>query len=195
MKGLLIKDLYMIKSYCRMHLILLLGFGFLAFMDKGNGFFLLYPAVMAGSIPMTLLAYETQFGWESYCQALPVTRRQQVTVKYLINLLAVGITVLLDLALLLILGNPLAPTLEQLGMVLLTGTASGCLLLPPIFKFGVEKGRIAYYAVIGGMCALSFQADLSGGVALPPLLPWLLAPVILLMSWALSCKLYQNREL
>lgn len=195
MKGLLIKDLYMMKSYCRMHLILLLGFGFLAFADKGNGFFLLYPAVMAGSIPMTLLAYETQCGWESYCQALPVTRRQQVTVKYLINLLAVGATVLLDLVLMLILGNPLAETLEMLGMVLLTGICSGALLLPPIFKFGVEKGRIAYYVVLGAMCALSFQVDLSAGMTLPPFLPWLLAPVILLVSWALSCKLYQNREL
>lgn len=191
MKGLLIKDLYMIKSYCRMHLILLLVFGFVAFADDGSGFFLLYPAVMAGSIPMTLLAYETQFGWESYCQVLPVTRRQQVTVKYLINLIAVGITVLFDLAVLLVLNQPL----ETLGAVLLTGICSGCLLLPPIFKFGVEKGRIAYYAVIGGMCALSFQVDLSAGVALPPLLPWLLAPVILVLSWALSCKFYQTREL
>ena len=58
MKGLILKELYMVKSYCKMHLLLLLGFGVLGILDGENAFFLLYPAVMAGTIPMTLLAYD-----------------------------------------------------------------------------------------------------------------------------------------
>jgi hypothetical protein len=195
MKGLILKELYMVKSYCKLHLLLLLGFGVLGILDGENAFFLLYPAVMAGTIPMTLLAYDAQSGWQNYCQALPVTRRQQVTVKYLMGLMAVAVALVIDAVMLLGQGASAARFGAVLGAVLLAGCFGFSLTLPPVFRLGVEKGRMFYYLCIGGICGISFNLDLAGAPVLPGWLPWIAAPLMVVGSWLLSCKLFEKREL
>ncbi len=95
MKGLLVKDLYMSKTYCRVYLLIAAAFLALYAFSSVNGhenlFFLLYPTVLAGMVPINLIAYESQCKWEQFAGTLPYTRAQLVSAKYLIGLMFFGI--------------------------------------------------------------------------------------------------------
>ena len=86
------------------------------------------------------------------------------------------------------------------------GLTGPCIMLPAIFKFGVEKGRGIFYAVIIVVCALygavgAIGADsnimvflLTTGIWIVP--AFFAAGLLLLWgSWRLSIKFYENREL
>ena len=76
------------------------------------------------------------------------------------------------------------------------------ILLPFTFKYGVEKGRFAYYITIGICCGVGAFL-VSAGFEIPTVTNsfWLLGAVagvsILLyaLSWRLSIRFYQKREL
>ena len=57
MKGLLIKDLYMIKKYCRMLILMVVVFIFVSTGNEG-AIFSIYPVVLAGLIFFLLMAWK-----------------------------------------------------------------------------------------------------------------------------------------
>ena len=88
MKGLLLKDWYMTKKYCRYYLFLIIGFIILSMMSSGNMFFVFYPCVLCGMIPVNLLGYDERSRFTEYAGTLPYTKTQIVSAKYLIGLFA-----------------------------------------------------------------------------------------------------------
>ena len=58
MKGLLLKDLYQLWKYCRTFLLIVVVFLGVSFVSPENLFFSLYPAMICGVLPMTLLSYD-----------------------------------------------------------------------------------------------------------------------------------------
>ena len=74
---------------------------------------------------------------------------------------------------------------------------SSALTMPPLFKFGAQKGRIVFIGVVGifcGLAAILDTPDLSG-VSLPIALLPILAMVIFAVSWLLSIRFYEKREI
>ena len=71
-----------------------------------------------------------------------------------------------------------------------------------MFRWGVEKGRIAYYCMIGFVCAAGylgsvFFTESRKVTAAGSLVPWamiLLGTAIYAASWLASIALYQKRE-
>ena len=88
MKGLLLKDWYMMKKYCRYYLFVSIGFIILSMMSSGNMFFIFYPCLLAGMIPVNLLGYDERSRWTEYVGTLPYTKTQIVSAKYLIEALS-----------------------------------------------------------------------------------------------------------
>ena len=86
MKGLLLKDWYMMKKYCRYYLFVGIGFIILSLMSSGNMFFIFYPCLLGGMIPVNLLGYDERSRWTEYVGTLPYTKTQIVSAKYLIGL-------------------------------------------------------------------------------------------------------------
>ena len=85
---------------------------------------------------------------------------------------------------------------------LVLGLGSASLMLPILFRFGAEKGRIAYLIFIGVICgggvALSLSASSAGdftAVPSPNLGLCVGAIVFYIASWRLSVALYNRREL
>lgn len=206
MKGLLKKDLYMVWAYGRM--LLLISAVFLAMScfvpAEENFFFVIYPVLLGGVLPVTLLSYDERFGWNRYCDALPLSRRQIVNERYLMSLLS--FLVLYALTLLaqavVLLPRSRAADLGQLAAVLpCFGLVAPAIMLPITLRWGVEKGRLVYYFFIGALVAagLIFSKTIFGvsgaisrwGTAL------VLAAAVLLFaaSWLLSQRLYETREL
>jgi len=207
MKGLLLKDWYMAKKYCRNYLFIILVFA-IASGYAENNFFMLYPMIMASILPVTLISYDERSKWQNYADTMPYKRRDIVTVKYLCMLIIL-ISVVLLIGIVNLVKSLISDDLNIAeiaafcGNSLLVGIFPASLMLPVIFKFGVEKGRIAYYITIGLVfgCVFAFAYASSNTAILEALTHSLRTaiPVIglllLAVSWFLSVKFYERREL
>ena len=204
MKGLLLKDIYVAKKNLRTFLVMILAFslGSLAVRDSGN-FFLCYGIVMMPGITMSLISYDERYHWDVYTGAMPLSREQMVTEKYLLHL---GM-VLVWLPVLLLLqhfqqvpafgGSPLTLLVAGLNLgLLLPG-----ILLPIIFALGTEKGRAGYYVVLfGGMILATVSeklTSLTGYVpeAVASIVMILLPAAVYVLSWRIAIRLYEKRSL
>lgn len=205
MKGLLLKDWYLICRHCRAYLMILVVFLGIGLFSPKSIFFLYYPVLMAGSIPVTLLSYDSMSRWESYSRTFPYSEGQLVAAKYLISLLAVLVTSLVTvLAYGAIQGGTDWMALLSMGcMVLALGLLTPALMLPWVFKFGAEKGRIVFYVVLVLLmlvCGVfvgfsnSMEMGLPGSFTL--IGPMTLGAAILLFagSWVLSKAFSKRRE-
>lgn len=206
MQGLLLKDWYMIKKYCRAYLLLTVIFTVVSFFGEDNLFLIFYPCLLCGVIPVNLIAYDENSRWTQYSEALPYTRAQIVSSKYLIGIfiqLAVMIlTVIAQSVRMNMAGNF---SLSELLMIALTMLSiaglSSAICLPFIFKMGVEKGRTAYYVMIGIVCAGAVSASMVFGeqaeaqIDLPIAIIAVISVAIYALSWYLSIQFYKKREL
>lgn len=88
-------------------------------------------------------------------------------------------------------------------LLLTVSTLSSSICLPFVFKLGVEKGRTAYYIMIGFVCGASVLASsiLRGQLVSeiqPNLILALVAIVgigIYILSWYLSVVFFRKREI
>lgn len=206
MQGLLLKDWYMIKKYCRAYLLLTVIFTVVSFFGEDNLFLIFYPCLLCGVIPVNLIAYDENSRWTQYSEALPYTRAQIVSSKYLIGIfiqLAVMIlTVIAQSVRMNMAGNF---SLSELLMIALTMLSiaglSSAICLPFIFKMGVEKGRTAYYVMVGIVCAGAVSASMVFGeqaeaqIDLPIAIIAVISVAIYALSWYLSIQFYKKREL
>ena len=208
MKGLILKDLYMSAKYFRMYGLILLVFLATSFFQENTLFFVFYPFMICGMIPINLLAYDERFHWDIYCGTLPVTRDMVVCAKYLLSLMAQG-TVFIITAGVQALRISLQGAFDWesylvlLSLLFITSLVSSSITMPFIFKLGVEKGRMAYYAMIGLVLGAGYgfagafnerlQATVPFGIFL--ILGCLMAAGIFALSWYLSIRFYRKREL
>lgn len=212
MKALLRKDLYQLRAYCKSYLLICAVFLGVSAAGEGNLFFITYPAMLCSLIPVTLQTYDERGKWDAYAGTLPVTRSQLVSSKYLLGLCCNGIVLAL-LAVVLLAANNYAPDLRLflLGITFCLSLISPAFCLPFVFRFGTEKGRMAYYVSIGLFFAASYiLADLLGisaadassitswdqAAAAPGLLAaCLICAAAYIGSWLLSVRIYEKREI
>ena len=200
MKGLLLKDYYMTVKYCRMLILMVLIFA--AVSAVSNSIFLIsYPFIIAGVLPVSLYAYDEKSGWCSYADAMPYSRAQQVSAKYISALVFICLVMLICTVGTALTGDSFIEDFSLLVMLCGTGLLSAAVLLPFVLKFGSEKGRWAYYAVIIIACVIAAAVfDTGSAVALEltgAAAACILAGCVLLfgLSWLLSIKIYEKREL
>ncbi len=207
MKGLLLKDFYLAVKYCKAYLLIFAVFILVSAVGENNFFFAFYPCLLAGTIPVTLLGYDERSGWSQYCGTLPLTKAQIVSGKYFIGLFAqIGMIVLSALAQAInmnINGSfDIRSYLTLMAFLLILSCFSSSISLPFMFKFSVEKGRIAYYIMIGVVCGGSIvatslfervkTAEFFTGGLLPVLCIAMVA--VYALSWYLSIVFYRKRE-
>lgn len=206
MKGLLLKDWYVMKKTCRAYLLLVVLFLVISVFGNENVFLIFYPAMLVGMIPVTLLGYDERCKWQLTCAAMPCTRAQFVSAKYLIGLLVqlatLALTALTQALRMTLNGGFHWLSWATLLAVLLAMSLLTAAITPPLmFRFGVEKGRILYCVTIGLMCGGSTLIGLSGALDAAPFTVAALlgmvaaAAAVYALSWWISMALYQKREL
>ena len=206
MKGLLLKDWYLITRYCRAFFLMDAVFIGVSLWAPESVIFLAYPCLFSAMIPVTLYSYDEREKWSAYSAALPVSRAQYVSTKYIIGLLAVAAIFLVNV----LLREAVAVFAPELAAdylpVLISASALGLLLpvvsLPLMLRFGAEKGRIVYFVFIGVICAACFIVlDRDGAPSVidaapaAPVLLCVLALALYAASWLLSVRLYSRRDL
>ncbi len=208
MKGLLLKDLYMMKKYCRSYLIIAVVFIAVSFVGDSNLFFIFYPCMLCGMIPVNLLAYDERSRWLQYSETMPYTKGQIVSGKYLIGLgtqIAMLTVTGIAQAIRMSISNTfqLNEYIVLMMLLLIIASITSSICLPFMFKWGVEKGRIAYYFMIGMVCAGSIISssllfkEMQAEIKLNGILPivCLIGIGIYALSWYLSVVFYKKREI
>lgn len=207
MKGLLQKDIYMTAKYFRAAWVMVPVFLFLMIFGEGNLFFMFYPIMIFGMLPVSLLSYDVHFKWEQYSGTLPYTRAQLVSAKYLMGLIFSGGVLLVCLVVLALRqiqggGFDLDAFLAAGLLCFVLGVAAPAFLLPLAFKFGPEKGRLLFIVLIASLCGAGValgQADFLSGLAIGNTVVVALAAAgvtlaLYLLSWRLSIHFYQKKE-
>ena len=207
MKGLLLKDFYMLRKYCKVYLLLALVFVFASLSGTQNLFFIFYPCMVCSMLPANLLAYDEKSRWLQYSETLPYSKKQLVSVKYLIGLILQGSMLILTAIVQAIVMHldhvfDLRNYLVTMMLLLTMALISSSITLPSMFKLGVERGRISYYVMIalvcGGSVVFSNMAEKGLLLKLNPdgvlTLICLLSVAIYALSWYLSIIFYQKRE-
>jgi len=208
MKGLLLKDLYMVKKHCKSYLFLIILFIAVSFVGDTNLFFIFYPCMLCGMIPVNLLGYDERSRWLQYSETMPYTKGQIVSGKYLIGLgtqVAMLIVTGIAQAIRMSMSNTfqLNEYIVLMMLLLILASITSSICLPFMFKLGVEKGRMAYYFMIGIVCAGSiisstlFFKEMQSEIKLNGILPiiCLVGIGIYALSWYLSIVFYKKREL
>lgn len=214
MKGLLLKDFYVVIRHCWPFAVFLIFWPMLT-LTGAPPTFMLFSCLMASMLPSTLLAYDERARWMNYADALPYTRTQIVSVKYIYGLLAEGIMIISIAVCMsintLFIQEDNVLTFREIAfwcsVYLLVGAVM-TLYFPFIFKFGVEKGRLAYILIVVGHTvtytsivnsSFFMNPDVS---ILNPSSPLIASAVVLVIaaliyaaSWGLSVMLYSKREL
>ncbi len=216
MKGLILKDLYQIRS--SMLGMVIAVFVMLAVWcgdTTGESAFLLnYAAFLLGVIPAFLISYDIAYGWIDYSFGLPLDKKQLVGEKYLLGLLAVAVVEVLTVVAYGIAyflhGVQHGPSLgfmmvEIVTVILLVNS----IFMPLAYRFGSERSRVVYilmFAVYGAVLGASGKmlpgssgemvslAQLQNSAAVTPakvmlaLLP--IALVLYAVSWRVSVAWY-----
>lgn len=206
------KEFYLLNKYCRTYLVIAVAFAIGSSVGE-NIFILFYPVVLGGVIPVTLLSCDEKSNWSVYAETFPYTKRELVSSKYLVSLFYLAAMVVLSV------GSQVIHMLRATGEVQLqsclymlmalaaVGLAVPGIMLPTTFKLGVDKGRMMYYGVVVIACAMlgifGVMKELSANVTeiARSLKDWFVpailaaAVIVFVVSWILSVKFYQEREL
>lgn len=207
MKGLLLKDILMLKSYART-----LGVLVVVYLASGIAwdnvyFFAGMSGVLCVMMVMSSFSYDNYAKWDKYGASLPVTRSDMVGAKYLLALLMTGLGTVITGLMYLVFMLVRKGDLSELLPIVFGTTAAGAflvsVLLPCIYKFGAEKARLVLM-LTGVLIALTISL---GAWLLPENPDYAAVKVLLLvvlpiaeavgfyLSYKLSCRIYQRKEL
>lgn len=201
MKGLLLKDFYVMKRELRAFLFIIVFFTAFSFVGENNSFFMFYGLIMLPIVNISLISYDERSHWDSFLETTPVSRSTAVTEKYLLNLLLLLLWSPVVLAVYLIQAANLGSPVQAVCICIYMALFFPAIIYPFIFALGSEKGRFAYFIFIfaamvivaAGVSlmdqgAFVIPANLSLILLLPPIAAYLI-------SWRISVALYKKRAL
>ena len=209
MKGLLLKDLFVVSEFVRV--LTLMAIVFIASMMAIDGFSVIGAMIslLVVSLVISSFSYDDLAHWDSFAATLPVSRRKLVASKYLF-LLLLGVLAVVFNGLVSVLFAALQPGVslaEQFVTGILISMAACIIdfvLILLIYKYGAEKSRMMMMMVIVVIFGITY-----GGAALLKMLnigtDWITLPILiggiaaaflasLLISWICSVKIVEKKE-
>ena len=203
MLALLKKDwLVATKTYKMMMLVLLL-FALVGMTTPRDFFYVLFPLVLCSALSASLISYDENSHWDVFTGALPVSRAQVVTERYLFHLLCAAVVfALCALGIHRLYGLTSREGCSMLFLMLFSALLLPALVLPLMFKLGAAKGYLYSMLILAvgiGVAylaseAMSYSVLLEVGPA-----ACVIAAVVLLalfvLSWRRSVRIFEAREL
>lgn len=209
MKGLLLKEWYQARKAFWIFYLIAILFIAMALSPFANSFFLYYPCLLMGLIPMSLQQMDEVSKWEAFCGTLPCSRAQVVSAKYLMGLFGQVSFLVLTLA-----SQGIAWVIRDCfswaelgGLAVSIAVCAGLLpilTLPLVFKFGAVKGKIVQLIVSGAVIGIAITLSFSSKALLLDffsrfrfLFPCVLGVIVILyaLSWLLSIRFYKKRDI
>lgn len=201
MIGLVLKDLINLKKQLKIFIFMLVFYFIFSMTTKNGSMFGTMVTLLFAMQPITALAFDEKANWDKYALAMPVSRAEIVISKYVLGIVLSLFATLLNFIAQFLLGTEI--NVDNIITVFVTLSVSiifFSLLLPVIFKFGVEKGRLLMFIVLmlPTLIILIFKDSFSSitqDMIIKAIygLP-LLAIAILILSMLLSISIYKKKE-
>lgn len=208
MKGLLLKDLYMVKKFLWLYLLVIAMYIVATAFIDDYFFILMFPCILSGLLPVTLSGLDEQSGWVRYSGALPYTKAQIVSVKYIIGItfqfIIIFLISIIQAVKMGVAGSFNGREFFLLIAFMLAVTCFSFSVFPPfMYKFGVNKGAVIYGVGVGSaylegiIVSGIFRRSLNSDIRLFAVLPIILiaAAAVYGLSWYLSAVFYKKREI
>lgn len=199
MKGLIQKDIFVIKKQMKIFLVMIICFAVVPTSNMSC-----FAAVYAAMLPYSTMAYDERSRWDQMALMMPYSFRDLVLSKYILGWALSGATSLL----VVLVGFTGLGGAEPLNGVVsfIVSWMFLAIMLPLLFRFGVEKGRMMYLTVFAimfaGIVGAAFLIQRSGAelhtetAASNALILAVLVLVVLAanaVSVPLSIRLYRKR--
>lgn len=199
MTGILLKDIYNIRKQILWYLAITAVFFVLSVALKNLAFVSSMILFVTLSVPMTAVAYEERENWQKFLVASGTDVRIIVLEKYLLGAIFYAFGAIIYLMAVLLSGDGAFSWNEYVIPIAMSVVAmSG--MLPLIFKFGVEKGRVMIVVIVVvtvliwvGLLTL---IDKMTAVSVPIVVTLSVAIAIaaLLVSYFVSVHIYKRKE-
>ena len=156
-------------------------------------------------LPITALAYDERSKWDNLAVMMPYTAANIVQSKYILGYIAVMAAGLLSASASIItrLYKSWCSKLKHISILIVVRCSHfQALNLPFMFKFGVEKGRLAFFIFIGACVAvglvfgnrlMEILSSVSNSPTLVLLIALIVTVVINIISIRVSTVLYKKR--
>lgn len=210
MKGLILKDIINMKGQLMLYMIIFAMWMAVGIVNKSAEFFIGVMQMLIVMIPILSLAYDEKTKWERFAITMPVTRRQLVISKYLFCLIVIAVIMIPAAAGGLIIGGDPETILVMIALSVPLGLILNSVILPVMFRFGVEKGRFMFMAIIALFALAGFAVSklpavarlmdtaiptfAADGVIFIAVIFWLAGLGLAAVSMAISCKIYGGKE-
>lgn len=211
MIGLIVNDLYNVVKNFKVYFVFVAVFAVCSFLEQLNSinavisFYVIYAYMLMSMIPMSLYSLDEQSHWCAYSMTLPVSRREYVSGKYVISIICVAFNTVVWLITRMAAMIKPAYIVQMEGavplyLVLALSLFVPALSLPITFKFGSTKSRFitiilvgAFAVVVAKLGGSGLSVNISSGLltALMYIVPFVLFAV----SWVLSIRIYEKKEL
>ena len=211
MMGLVKKDFYLAAGLARSYLIVAAIFLVLSLAGIYEFSFLSsFMSLLCILLVVNVFSYDEQAKWDKYAAALPGGRRAVVQARYVFTLIVSAGAVVLGGAV----GAAaclLDPTTGEMLWEMVLSTAAGgsvgillnAVMLPLMFKFGVQKGRlylalvlaILFGAFLGGVAALASAVQEPSVLILPLAAIPAAGLLALVPSYFLSLRIFRKKDL
>ncbi len=208
MFGLIKKDLLMIKQNLKFFLIVFIVFLSMTIVNESDMTFIL--PFMTTMLSISTFSYDTYNKWDAYAATLPNGRKNVVRAKYISTLFIVFLSFIISILSLLIMNKcgvalDLSASIAELLGCLVASFLIISVMFPIIYKFGVEKGRIALFILsfgITGIAALilkNVQVDIPNSIIdffnnyYKVLIP-LIVCILIFISYKISERFYLKKE-
>lgn len=210
MKGLLTKEFIMLKKSWFVILLFILVFGIL-------GIFSGFPSMML-VVPLFMAVYQSNFAademckWQQYAIVLPYGRKNIISSKYLYTAILSLCSSLFNsicYTISAVIGR-LEISVDEFLIFMLCSLVAGLfypiIVLPLSYKFSHEKGRIILM-FINGCCGGLFAMFTTNGLVfdafvklfnIAELMPFIMLGAVIvlyLLSWQISIRIYEKRDL
>lgn len=148
MSGILIKDFYNLKGQLKIAGVILLVYGIITLQSDNYSMLSIMTGVFGMMLPVTACAYDEKAKWDRMALSMPLSRRDLAVGKYLLGIGLATAGLLINLIVLFIIGVGQVPGGMGFPLgVFVSNLIFLTLLLPIIFHFGVEKGRMYMLAL------------------------------------------------
>lgn len=206
MKGLLFKDLFTLRKQGKVYLLLVVFYVFYSMLMKNVSMLSAMLTILCAIAPITTLAYDENCKWDRYALSMPISRKMIVLSKYVFGLLLLLISMAIVTPLSMVVVS-YTREMKMMPTFMITLVVNGIavlflsVLLPLLFKFGVEKGRLFMFMIFFIPMAIAYLYN-KMNLSLPSketlkilgyLSPVFLV-IILLISITISIKIYEKKE-
>ena len=225
MTGLIWKDILCLRKTIGVYAVFTVGFlALCTTIDFPMSSMASFLSIVIMVLPMTAFSYDKQAKWDIYGMALPVSRTKTVAARYLLFLLLMGgvaVIAAVFTAVLILMNRQ-----DSAWDLLLTfcgcigaGVLFNAILLPLVYRFGIERAKIIAFGLIIAIAGLvtlwllSFSGHQEmldstiGGPDGPTVVlstgsPWLAAVSVVLVcaallgvSFLISCAIFKKKEM